>query len=61
MATTAKGLWYPDGSDNINPLHPVLGAMQASVEGNPRLDTPAGIHVVANSAAATTLATNLSG
>lgn len=59
MATTSEGLWYPDGTDIINPLHPVLAAMQTSVGVNPRMDTPAGIHSVADATGLTTLANDL--
>ena len=59
MATTPEGLWYPSGTDNINPLHPVLAAMQTSVGANPRVNTPAGVHKVANDTELTTLVTNL--
>lgn len=32
MATTPKGLFYPDETTNITPLHTVLGAMQTSTD-----------------------------
>lgn len=63
MGTTAKGFWFPDGSDDISPLHPVLGAMQTSVDNglnNPRFDTPPGIHRVTDAAGLSTLVANLS-
>lgn len=32
MPTTAKGLYYPDDTTNVAPLHPVMAAMQSSVD-----------------------------
>lgn len=49
MGTTAKGLWYPDGTDNIAPLHPHLAAMQTSVDN--WLSTQAEVRYFANTAA----------
>ena len=63
MGVTTKGLWYPDETDNISPLHPVLSSMQSSVDtalSNPINYTPAGIHRVANSGGLTTLLSTLS-
>lgn len=62
MGTTPKGLWYPDGTDPISPIHPHLAAMQTSVDtalSGVRLDTPAGVHAVANAAGLTTLLADL--
>lgn len=62
MGTTAKGLWYPDGTDTISPIHPHLAAMQTSVDNalsGVRVDTPAGIHEVADTTGLATLLTTL--
>lgn len=62
MGTTSTGLWYPDGSDNISPLNPVLAAMQTSTDTalqGPLVNTPAGIHTVADVTGLTDLENSL--
>lgn len=49
MPTTSKGLYYPDDTTAVAPLHPVLGAMQTSVDSY--LSSNATIHSIANVAA----------
>lgn len=54
MATTSLGIYYPDETTNITPLHTVLGAMSSSVDGvlvGPVYRTPMGVHVIADAAA----------
>lgn len=46
MPTTGKGLYYPDDTTNVAPLHPVLAAMQTSVD--TYLGANATIHTIAN-------------
>ncbi len=46
MPNTSLGIYYPDESTNITPLHTVLGAISTSVDGY--LQDNATVHTVAN-------------
>ena len=48
MPTTPHGLYYPEDTVNVSPLHPVLAAMQTSMDDY--LDENPVIHPIANTA-----------